>query len=53
MNSDIEGSRDVSIDIRENEIVNDLEVTQDTEQAVNSDFDSVEAQTAWNDFPLA
>ena len=50
MNSDTEGARDVNTDIREKKIVNDLE---DTEQAENSDFDSVESQTAWNNFQLA
>ena len=53
MNSDIEGTRDVSTDIKENQIVNDLEVKEDTDQAVNSDFDTVEAQQSWNEFPLA
>ena len=50
MNSDTEGTRDINTDIKENKIVNDLE---DTDQAVDSDFDSVESQTAWNNFQLA
>ena len=53
MDSEIEGTRDVNTDIREKIIVNDLEVTADTDQAVNSDFDTVEAQQSWNEFPLA
>ena len=53
MSSDIEGSRDARSDILENQIVNDLEVKEDTDQAVNSDFDTAEAQQSWNNFPLA
>ena len=53
MSSDIEGTRDVSTGILENQIVNDLEVKEDTDQAVNSDFDTAEAQQSWNNFSLA
>ena len=52
MNSDTEGSRDVNLDITENKIVDDLEATGDSDQAIDTDFDTPESQAAWNNFLL-